>query len=294
MRIRHRLEYIATRGFMLFAMLSPLPLVWKVADVVGAGAYALGMRRKVTLDNLRLAFPEKTSEELTAIAKSAYRQFGRMLFEFMRFPALDSKTVLESCEIVNRHLFDEALASGKGGVLVAGHFGNWELMGAHLARLGYPIYFLVGEQRNRLVDDVMNKHRERMGIRIIHRGIAVRGVIRALRDNGFVAMLADQDARSAGEFVEFFGRPASTFQGPAVFALKTGASIFFGGPIRIANGRHRIEVERFSVDGMEAVTPENIRQLTQAYTSALERIIRRYPDHWFWMHRRWKSSPEKV
>jgi KDO2-lipid IV(A) lauroyltransferase len=279
---------------MLFAMLSPLPLVLRVADAVGSIFYRSGMRRDVTLDNLRRAFPEKSSKEIKTIAESAYRQFGRMLFEYMRFPALDSKTVLESCELVNRHLLDEALASGRGGVLVAGHFGNWELMGAYLARLGYPIYFLVGEQRNRLVDDVMNKHRERMGIRIIHRGIAVRGVIRALRDNGFVAMLSDQDARSAGEFVEFFGRPASTFQGPAVFALKTGASIFFGGPIRIANGRHRVVIERFDVEGLDGVTPENVRLLTQAYTSALERIVRRHPDHWFWMHRRWKTSPETV
>ena len=277
---------------MLFAMLSPLPLVLRVADAVGSIFYQIGMRRDVTLDNLRRAFPEKSSMEIETIAESAYRQFGRMLFEYMRFPALDSKTVLESCEIVNRHLFDDALTSGRGGVLVAGHFGNWELMGAYLARLGYPIYFLVGEQRNRLVDDVMNKHRERMGIRIIHRGMAVRGVIRALRDNGFVAMLADQDARSAGEFVEFFGRPASTFQGPAVFALKTGAPIFFGSPVRIAGGRHRVEIERFDVDGLDGVTPENIHRLTQAYTSALERCIRQHPDHWFWMHRRWKSSPE--
>ena len=186
---------------------------------------------------------------------------------------------------------DWILKRGRGAILVGGHFGNWELMGAALAQMGYPIVFLVGEQHNILVDRMMNRHREFMGIQIIHMGAAVRGVIKSLRANCIVALLSDQDAGRDGVFVDFFGKKSSTHQGPAVFALKTGVPIVFASAIRRPCGRHHIVLEKLCFDHLKNITDENIKEVTQAYTSLLERKIREYPDHWFWMHRRWKSSP---
>jgi KDO2-lipid IV(A) lauroyltransferase len=214
-----------------------------------------------------------------------------MAMEYARFPILSREDVLNACDVEGVEQLDWVVKNGKGALVVAGHFGNWELLGACLARRGYPISYLVGQQKNRLVDDLMNKHRACMGSGIIHMGVAMRGVIRTLRGNGWVAMLADQDGGPAGVFVDFLGRKASNHQGPAVFSLRTGAPILFGSTIRLPGGRHRIVFELLRFDGLTDATPENIQTVTQAYTTLLEKWIRQYPDHWFWMHRRWKTRP---
>ncbi|HEX9935396.1 MAG TPA: lysophospholipid acyltransferase family protein, partial [bacterium] len=141
------------------------------------------------------------------------------------------------------------------------------------------------------IDDMMNRNRERMGAGIIHMGIAVRGVIKVLRNNGIIALLSDQDAGREGVFVDFFGRPSSVHQGPAVFALKMGSPVIFMNAVRLPEGRMRIVLKAVKSDGLNEATPENVRKVTQAYTTLLEKAIRQYPDHWFWMHRRWKTKP---
>lgn len=293
-KIRHRIEYFLLLAVMLLTWMASLKMVILMADLLGWFTFSvLRVRRKVVLDNLSWAFPEKSKKERLAIAARTYKNFAKMVLEYTRFPLLDRKTIFSLCKIEGLENLDWALEKGKGAVLVAGHYGNWELMGAAFAQMGYPISFLVGEQHNKLVDDMMNYYRELMGIRIIHMGIAVRGVIKTLRNNEFVAMLSDQDAGQEGVFVDFFGRKSSVHQGPAVFALKTGASVVFGSAIRLPRGRHRIVCERLSFDHLDGLTPENILEVTQTYTNLLERMIRSHPDHWFWMHRRWKTSPSE-
>jgi KDO2-lipid IV(A) lauroyltransferase len=290
--IRHRVEYYTFMCFLLVIYLIPLETVFVISDLLGWYIYSvLRVRKKVVLKNLRIAFPEKSEKELKKIGLRTYQNFAKMVFEYSRFPFLKKETVLGDWEIEGREHIDWALKRGNGAVIVAGHFGNWEYMGACLAQLGYPVSFLVGEQHNKLIDDMMNRNREIMGIRIIHMGIAVRGVMKTLRDNGIIALLSDQDAGKQGVFVQFFGRPSSTHQGPAIFALKTGAPIIFASAIRLPRGKHRMVFELLRFDYLDGITDKNIYEMTQAYTTLLENKIREYPDHWFWMHRRWKRKP---
>ncbi len=292
--IRHRIEYYTFMGFILVIWLIPLEMVFTISNLLGWFVYSvLRVRRKVVLKNLRMAFPEKSIKELKNIGLRTYQNFAKMVFEYSRFPLLKKEAVLSDWEIEGREHLDWALKRGKGAVIVAGHFGNWEYMGACLAQMGYPIAFLVGEQHNKLIDDMMNQNREIMGSRIIHMGIAVRGVMKTLRDNGFIALLSDQDAGRQGVFVNYFGKPSSTHQGPAIFALKTGAPIIFASAIRLPRGRHKMVFERLYLDHLDGITDENIHKTTQAYTALLEKKVREYPDHWFWMHRRWKRKPLK-
>jgi KDO2-lipid IV(A) lauroyltransferase len=291
-KLRHRTEYAFLLALMWIVRRVSLKIALGIANGLGRIAFTfIRIRRRVTLDNLRKAFPEKSGKELRGIAVRAYKNFAKMMMEYIRFPVMDRETVLSLCEIQGEENFDWVLKNGKGAVLVAGHFGNWELMGAFLAQKGYPVSFLVGKQKNRLVDDLMNRYREGMGVKLIHMGVAVRGVIKALRSNEWVAMLADQDAHREGVFVDFMGRKASNHQGPAVFALRTGAPILFGSAIRRPDGKHLMVAELLRFDGLTEVTPENIHTVTQAYTALLEKKVREYPDHWFWMHRRWKTTP---
>jgi KDO2-lipid IV(A) lauroyltransferase len=134
-----------------------------------------------------------------------------------------------------------------------------------------------------------------MNMPSIPRGAALRGILKALHEKKFVAILADQDAGGNGIFVDFLGRPASTGRGPAAFVLKTRAPIVFCVTIREPQGRHRIEAELltfdFSQNGAALSEEEKLKSVTQAWTKVLEKYVRQYPDHWFWMHRRWKTRP---
>jgi KDO2-lipid IV(A) lauroyltransferase len=168
-------------------------------------------------------------------------------------------------------------------------------MGA-LVALRYPMVYLYQEQNNPYVDALIRDIRTRMRMPTIPRGTALRGILKALRQKKFVAILADQDAGSNGLFVNFLGRPASTGRGPAAFVLKTAAPIVFCVAVREPGGRHRVEAELvtfdFSQNGAALSEEEKLTVITEAWTKVLEKYIRQYPDHWFWMHRRWKTKQE--
>lgn len=291
-RIRHRIEYLSTAALSTFLQILPYRTSICLGSFLGDLAFSLfRIRRKVTIDNLKRAFGQRYSEnEIKKVAREAYRNIGRGFVEYAIFPALSKKSLDKLVKFEGLENVDQTLKNKKGAVLVAGHFGSWELMGAAFRQKGYPIDFLVGEQHNLLVDNLMNRYRQLMGIGIIKMGTATRGVIKALRNNRFVAMLSDQDAGKDGTVVNFFGYPASTPKGPAAFALKTGAPIIMGFIIRQNNRRQKIIFEEPISIRKSNSKDENIKNLTQAYTTILEDYIRRYPDHWFWPHRRWKST----
>jgi len=290
---QHLAEYAAVRTVSAVACVLPQRAATELGAFLGTAAYSLvGIRRSVALDNLRRALGNATTEEeLQRIARETYRNLGRGLLEYARFPALGHDDILRLVTLEGRENLDRALEKGKGAIAVSGHFGNWELLGAAVAALGYPVSFLVGAQKNQYVDRLMNRYREAMGIGIIHMGGALKGVVKALRANQVVAILSDQDAGSKGFFVDFFGRKASTPPGAASFAVRLGSPLLPSFITRLPDGRHRAVIESEISPPAEGDTGHKALALTQAYTSMLEKRIRRDPAQWFWVHRRWKSSP---
>lgn len=289
----HRLEYAATRVAQGLVCVLPAGAARELGAFLGAVAFSpLGIRRRVVLGHLERVFgPELSEAEIRRIAAESYRNFGRMSFEYARFPRLTEAAVRSTITLEGREHLDAALEQGRGAILVAGHFGNWELF-ATLATMGYPVTFLVGEQHNSLVDGLMNRLRARFGVEIVPMRGSLTGVFRALKRNRIVAMLSDQDAGPRGIFVEFLGLPASTPYGPGRFAAKTGSPLLPGMVVREERGRHRIIIcPPVEVPPGDADDTEQARALTQGYTSVLEKFVRRYPDQYFWMHRRWKTRP---
>jgi KDO2-lipid IV(A) lauroyltransferase len=214
-----------------------------------------------------------------------------MTFEYARFPRLTQRDIEKLITVTGGEHLDAALAGGKGAILVAGHFGNWEILST-LARLGYPMTLLVGEQHNILIDGLMNRLRERFGVEIVPVTGNLTGVLRALRRNRVVAMLSDQDAGRNGVFVDFLGKPASTPYGPGRMAAGTGAALLPAFVVRGAAGAHEIVVrEAVARPPEDLPLDERVRIFTQGYTTEFEASIRLHPDHYFWMHRRWKTSP---
>jgi KDO2-lipid IV(A) lauroyltransferase len=288
----HKFEYGVTYLSGVFLRILPYRLALSVGSFLGFLSFdVFRVRRKVTLINLKNSLgDQKNVKELKKIGRRAYKNIGKSMVEYSLFPSLSEKKISKLVEFEGAENFDEALKRGKGAILVTGHFGSWELMGAAICRRGYPVDFLVGEQHNILVDNLMNDYRKSMGIGIIKMGAAAKGVIKALKNNRFVAMLSDQDAGNDGTVVDFFDHPASTPKGPAAFALKMDAPIILGFIIRRNKEKQKIIIEKPIFIEKSENKEDDIRKLTQAYSSVLEHYIRKYPDHWFWPHRRWKST----
>jgi KDO2-lipid IV(A) lauroyltransferase len=294
-RIKHLIEFAFV--WSAFAWANVLPASWAVAigGALGRIAYAAwGRRRRIAQANLRFCFPDAGDDWIDDVARKSFANFGRAMIDYMRLPRLNARNVEKYHKLVNAASFDEALARGKGAILFTGHFGSWEQTGAAVCLRGYSISFLVGEQHNKYVDNLMNKLRADAGIGIIHMGAAAKGVFRALRGNGMVALLSDQDAGAEGAEVTFFGRRASTPKGPAAFVAKTGAAICAGFTIRDSNSHNTLIMEDAVVPEITGDLEADIAALTQAYTDVLEKYCREYPDHYYWMHRRFKSTHPEI
>ena len=180
------------------------------------------------------------------------------------------------------------LVAGRGAIFMSGHFGNFEFGAAWLARR-MPVDLVVRPLSNPRVDAWLTARRRAAGFGLIRADAGVRAVFSALRDGHAVAMLADQDARRHGVFVPFLGRPASTPVGPARVSLRTGAPIVMGFVTRRADGRHELSIEPPIVEGGE--DDAAALRLTARHTAILEAWVRKRPEAWFWLHRRWKTAP---
>jgi KDO2-lipid IV(A) lauroyltransferase len=265
-------------------------LSWPAALRVGAGlgdtVRRLGIRARVARANLALAFPERSTEEREALLHAHYLELGRIAAEYGRLPRLAHAP---DGEVMGRADGREHLEPlvGRGALLLSGHYGNFELAAAWCAKLN-PVDFLVRPLSNPGVEERILRLRRDAGVGVISTHGGVKQVIRALRAGHWIAIIGDQDARRFGLFVPFFGRLASTPEGPARISLQTGAPIVSSRVRRMADGRHAVAFEPpREADGPP--TPENVLALTAWHASRLEACVREAPEHWFWLHRRWKT-----
>lgn len=291
--IRQSLEYHAVRGALWLAGRLPIDAGQRVGAVIGCLGFDLvRARRSVSIANIEASLGV-SRREATRIARASYANWGRCLMEFSAFAHLTKAEMLDLVVVEGLENFDRVHREGKGGVLTSGHLGNWELIAATLSALDRPIHGLIGQQSNTRVDDVMNDLRRRQDIRLITKSVALRKVLQVLRAGEFVVMLADQDARKSGVFVEFLGRPASTVRGPALFAIRSACPVL---PTFVARAgrRHRLIIEAPIYPVPTADEDEQVRDLTQRYTDRLAAHIRERPEEYFWPHRRWKTQVPQV
>jgi KDO2-lipid IV(A) lauroyltransferase len=290
-----KLKYWFEHAFVLitYAWANLLPASWAVVlgGVLGRLVYALWRRRRrIALANLRFCFPDADERWVKRIARRSFANFGKAVVDYGRILRLNRHNVGKYQTIVNRKSFDDALAAGKGALLFTGHFGSWEQTGAVIRLSGYPINYLVREQHNKRVDALMNKIRAGAGIGLIRTGTAAKAVFKILRANGMVALLSDQDAGADGVVVNFFGRRASTPKGPAAFVAKTGAAICAGFTIRDSNSHNTLYMQDAFKPKLTGDAEADVANITQSYTDLLEKYCRQYPDHYYWMHRRFRST----
>ncbi|MDE2979944.1 MAG: lysophospholipid acyltransferase family protein [Gemmatimonadota bacterium] len=293
-RFRHRLEFALVR--VVAAVCGGLPAV--VADRAGAllGWVAARVGRPrwgVVMSQLRLAFPDATEGWRRTVGRRSYAHFGREAVAMFRLAGASRAEILKRTRLVGRELLEKAAREGRGVMVVSGHLGNWEVGAAGVVARGFPMDIIVARQRNRHFDRYLTRARERLGVGVIPRGDAPRGALASLKAGRVVGLMGDQDARAAGVFVDFFGRPASTARGPAVLSMRAGVVLATFCAIRLPGWRPRYEVRIEAVPEVEPGIDRAaaVMTLTRAFTSRLEEQVRKQPCQYFWHHRRWKTPP---
>ncbi len=290
---RHRAEFAALRAALAGLGVLPWPRATAVGAALGRAGYRpFGIRRDVVEAQIAAAFPDWGAARVREVAAASYASLGRTTIEAALLPALGSRGVLDLfAEVDGWEVLEAARAEGRGVILVTGHLGNWEVGGAYVAARGVPIDGIARQQENPLFDRFLTSTRERLGMRVVWDGDAVRRAPRALHAGRVVAFLVDQGTLGlASTWVPFFGRPAKTPRGPAVFALRLGAPVVFGAAVRRPDGRFRLGFERVPV-APTGDRERDVDAIVAAYTATLERWVRRTPEQYFWQHRRWKHQP---
>lgn len=290
---RHRLEYVAAAGVLKVLGWLPHGASRVACSALGALCYWLWPRlRRIGLFNLRLAFAGWSERERHQVLFRLFQNFGRMLADFAHFPRLNRENIERLIIYDGFENYAEARAQGKGILFLTAHFGNWELSSFAHGIYGFPCHFVVRELDNPLMNAFINHYRGLSGGKPIEKNDFAFQALRALRQGEAVGILMDQNMLPAeGIFVDFFGRLACTTTGPARVAQKTGVPIVLGLVIWDANlKKYRLRFDR--VKWIARDNPEaEIFINTANFTRLIEAFVRRYPDHWLWVHRRWKTRP---
>lgn len=274
--------YLYKFGQFLIRRIS-LRRAYQFAICVSDIQYFLSFRdRRAVKKNLQIV--TGSDENLNSQAREVFRNFGKYLVEFFAIANdLDEKFIRERVKIVNRHNLNEAMAKGKGVIMLTAHLGNWELGGLVMGMLGYPILAITLSHKERPVNELFNKQRELRGVISVPIRQAVHRCLSALKDNKFVAVLADRDFTSSGEKVSFLGKNVLIPKGAALFSYKTGATILPTFFVREADDSFSLQFEKpiypaFSTSGQ--IEQKDLVVLVGQYAKVIEQKIRAYPTQW--------------
>ncbi len=255
-----------------------------------------GRHRDAARDNLRHAFPNRyTAAELDSMVQNVYRHFCTVLIEIIQLPRrLHTNNWRRHLTLRDGRVLVDALLSDRPLMLVTGHFGNWEMAGYALGLLGFTTHAIARPLDNPYLDDFLRRFRESTGQKILAKKGDFDQMQAILSAGGIIGTLADQDAGQRGLFVDFFGRPASTHKAMAVLSVQFKVPLFVVGTPKVAEPLcYQALVEDVIMPEEYEGKPDAFRAITQRFTTALERLVRRFPEQYFWLHRRWKHQPAK-
>lgn len=262
------------------------------AALGGAAFWLLGGRRRVVLENLDLALGSRLDGAgRRALAREHFRHLGVTAVECCRLFFGPPGAVLDRVRSEGLDHVKRALDAGRGALYLTAHFGNWELLGAGQSLAGHPTSVIVRPLDNPFLEVLLARGRERGGLRLIPKRKALPDVQAALGRGECVGILLDQDAGRDGVFVPFFGRPASTSRSLAVLARRTGAPVLPAFIRRLPGGEHLLTVEPPVPLVSSSDRALDVTTNTARFVETIERHVRRHPEQWFWVHRRWKTSP---
>jgi KDO2-lipid IV(A) lauroyltransferase len=293
--MRRKLEYAAAWPFIKILGILPRPLARAFAIGIGWTVYLLHVRlRRAGMRNLALAFPEKSEAERARILRGEFTSLGRQLAELCQFPRYTLENVEQVVVYDGPENFERAYARGKGVLFLTAHFGGWELSAFAHSLHGHWLHVVMRPMDNPYLDRLVQSYRMMHGNKLVDKDDFVRGLLAAMKAGETVGILMDTNMTPPqGVFVDFFGIPACTASGLARIALRTDAAVVPGFTIwdeKLGKYRLRFDpaLELIRTGDLEADIVAN----TQMFTRVIEDYVRKYPEQWLWVHRRWKTRPE--
>ena len=288
--------FLAVRLVVCFVQALPPGVALKIGEFLGWVAYKVDRRhRAVAAENLGFAFPDADSADIDRMVRATYRHILLSVVEMMIIPRKMHLNNWRRYASMNpaANMIGPTLAA-RTNLMVTGHFGNWEVAGRMIGIFGYKTFAIARVLDNPYLERFVKHFRQGTGQTLIAKKDDFERLTDVLGKHAKVAILADQDAGSRGVFVNFFGRPASANKGVALMAMEFDAILTVIGLARTAEPMYFAMYCEDVIDPRDyASRPDAVKAITERYTSALERIIRRHPEQYFWLHRRWKSQPVK-
>jgi KDO2-lipid IV(A) lauroyltransferase len=286
--MKHRIEYVAVRTLATLVHFVSMARARSWGAAIGRLAYVVDARhRRVALANLERAFPTRTDAERANIARGVFAHFGSVTAELLKVATMKPDELLALVETEGDEHCWNALAAERGIICFTGHFGYWEVQAIASAARFVPISVLARPLDNPHLHTMLEDIRTMTGNQVIYRHGAIRRILRELAANRAVAMLIDQHLQRDAIMVDFFRRPAATTSALAVLALRTGAVVLPVFALPLPGGRYKLVYEH-PVEPPREDSPDAIREFTQRCTDVLEMYVRRHPELWLWMHRRWR------
>lgn len=289
-KFSHKIEYFFLFILYIIVNSTPYRFTHLLASMMSSFSFSvLRIRRKETVKRVMQAL-DVPRKEAVSIAKASYYNLVAAALEFIRFKKL--RRIFDKGYITVEHLdiAEKLKEEESGAVFVAMHSGSWEVSGAALRFLGFPMFYIVGIQHNPYVDDLMNRMRRAIGVEIIPKKGTLKHVFRRLKKGEFLGLIADQRVIGDSILVDFFGRTVSIPKGPAAFARKTGVPVVPFITLREKGGHHRVLLKSPIFPDEKLNKADDIKRITQEYTRVFEQVIREHPGDWFWLHRRWKKE----
>jgi KDO2-lipid IV(A) lauroyltransferase len=284
------LNYILYRLGQFIALTLPLKIGYRLAVFCSDVHYIFADKdRQAVKENLKTIFPKASEREIHRIRITMFRNFAKYLVDFFRFSKIDIAYIKKNIKIENQHYFQEAISRGKGGIALSAHLGNWELGGAVVALLGYPLWVVALPHKHKRVDNFFNAQRESKGLKVIPLGKAVKSCLNVLKENKLVGLVGDRDFAANGVLIDFFGRPALFPRGPAAFSLKTGATIVPVFIVRNEDDSFTVKIEKPVQFIASGDREKDIMDLIMQYKVIIENYIRKYPEQWYMFRRFWVS-----
>jgi Kdo2-lipid IVA lauroyltransferase/acyltransferase len=267
-----------------------LLLLRTIGSILGIAAGVVGIRKSVTLDNLRHAFPDFSEKQIGQLARRSFANLGIVFIEFIFLRFAPKTAVHTGLHINNLQEAAPLIAGPNGSILLSGHLGNWEwlALGCGL-QIDRPLDVIIKNQRSSVAERFLARMRGRFGNRMVDAG-DVRTIYRALSNKELLAILGDQAASAESVRVTFFGRDVPTFEGTARLALRTRAPILFLQPYRRTSHGYECRFHNVEFGDLTDANEVNVKELTARHTALLESCIREKPEFWLWQHRRWKNA----
>jgi len=289
------LVYLAVRAVVCLVQALSYRQARAFAHVLARLAFQIDKRhREVAKENLRHAFPNQyTDSELDEVVLRVYQHFLTLIMEIAHLPRkLHVENWRKHIELINANVMIQAITSGRPLLIVTGHFGNWEMAGFALGLLGFKTYAVARVLDNPHLENYLKQFRQKTGQKLLAKKGDFDQMQELLAQGAVIATLADQDAGPKGMFVNYFGRPASTYKSMALMAIEYNVPILVIGVPKVGEPmRYRVVAVDYIEPGEFADRPDALKAITQRFTVSLESIVRQYPEQYFWLHRRWKHQP---